>query len=110
MIDIEMLDNYWEQTNGGKIDLIKIDVEGYELSVLKGAHQILLSYHPVLIIEINDSNLRNNNTTASALIQFLKELGYDYITTTDKKRKITASDNFERCHFDIVATTKGAVS
>jgi len=35
-----------------KIDLIKVDVEGYELPVLEGAKRILREHGPVLIIEI----------------------------------------------------------
>lgn len=35
----------------GKISAIKIDTEGYELSVLEGATEILREFHPVLWIE-----------------------------------------------------------
>lgn len=38
---------------GGRIDLIKIDVEGAELSVLKGARGVLAEHRPILIIEFN---------------------------------------------------------
>jgi hypothetical protein len=34
-----------------KIDLIKIDVEGAEFNVLKGAKRILKEYRPIIIIE-----------------------------------------------------------
>lgn len=35
-----------------KIDVIKIDVEGYEFEVLKGAHNIIKSHRPHLFIEL----------------------------------------------------------
>jgi len=35
-----------------KIDVIKIDVEGYELNVLKGAKKLLKKFRPLIIIEI----------------------------------------------------------
>ena len=35
-----------------KIDFIKIDVEGYELNVLKGARRILSEMQPIIMIEI----------------------------------------------------------
>ena len=38
-----------------KPDLIKIDVEGEELKVLKSSEQILKKYKPVIIIEINEN-------------------------------------------------------
>jgi hypothetical protein len=36
---------------GRKVDVIKIDVEGHELEVLRGARQSLEAHHPALIIE-----------------------------------------------------------
>jgi len=42
----------------GKVDVIKIDVEGAEIEVLKGAKNLLESDKPILIIEVlNDINL-----------------------------------------------------
>jgi FkbM family methyltransferase len=35
----------------GRVDLIKIDVEGMELDVLEGAAQSIARYHPVLMVE-----------------------------------------------------------
>jgi len=40
-----------------KIDLIKIDVEGYEIEVLKGALKTIKSQRPILIIEVNPKRL-----------------------------------------------------
>jgi len=48
---VKPLDFILRITNS-KIDLVKIDVEGYELLVLDGATQILREHKPVLIIEI----------------------------------------------------------
>ena len=38
-----------------KIDLIKIDVNGHELSVVKGLSKIIKRDKPALIIETNDN-------------------------------------------------------
>lgn len=46
-IDVKLLDDIVEE----RIDLIKIDVEGMELEVLKGAKNILSKYKPILYIE-----------------------------------------------------------
>lgn len=37
-----------------KVDLIKIDVEGYELFVLKGLNKLLKKYRPQIIFEFNE--------------------------------------------------------
>jgi FkbM family methyltransferase len=50
-VRVKPLDYILEVTSS-RIDLIKIDVEGYELLVLNGAEVILREHRPVLIIEI----------------------------------------------------------
>jgi FkbM family methyltransferase len=50
-VSVNPLDSIFDITDK-RIDLIKIDVEGYELFVIEGAKNILRQYHPVLIIEI----------------------------------------------------------
>jgi FkbM family methyltransferase len=51
------------------VDFIKIDVEGYELEVLKGATNILNKYEPLIQMETNDD-----------AHEYLLEIGYEYIT------------------------------
>lgn len=46
-----------ELLQGYEIDFIKIDVEGAEIEVLKGATQVMDSSRPVIMIEIRDNNL-----------------------------------------------------
>lgn len=62
-----------------RIDLIKIDVEGYELNVLKGARNVLERFRPMVVVEVIDANLRANGHRAAELIDFLTALGYYFI-------------------------------
>jgi len=55
------------------VGCIKIDVEGHEDAVLRGAKRILLRDHPSLIIEIEERHKRHSVSTVNA---FLEELGY----------------------------------
>lgn len=59
-----------EFTFNGTPGLIKIDVEGHELSVVKGMVQLLGKHSPLLAIEMT--------TPRSQLIRLLRELGYNY--------------------------------
>lgn len=56
--------------NSEKIKAIKIDVEGFELNVLKGSISILKKGHPLLIIEITDSKEEKSITN------FLDKFGF----------------------------------
>ena len=50
-VDVDTLDNIVSELQLNRVDLIKIDVEGVEAEVLKGAKGILEKYHPKCIIE-----------------------------------------------------------
>ena len=54
-------------------DFVKIDVEGFEYSVLTGASSLLRDKRPMLMIEIRDSN-------RDRCFQHLRELGYVLIS------------------------------
>jgi FkbM family methyltransferase len=50
-------------------DFVKIDVQGWELNVLRGARETILKYRPVLVIERNSHNERETT-------EYLEGLGY----------------------------------
>jgi FkbM family methyltransferase len=52
-IKIETLDNFLSNTNLARLDLLKIDTEGYELNVLRGAINSIKKFRPLIIIEFN---------------------------------------------------------
>ena len=51
-----------------RVDFIKIDVQGAELSVLTGCKQIIKNFCPILMIEIDLASLRRYGTDAKTLI------------------------------------------
>lgn len=57
---------------GRSVDFIKIDVEGYELNVLKGSAKLIGQCHPVVLCEIE----RRHNPHTSAVFHELRGLGY----------------------------------
>ena len=50
-----------------KVGFVKIDVEGFELSVLQGMHNILKKYKPFIMIEIQTKNYDQVNTILTDL-------------------------------------------
>ncbi|HBE20261.1 MAG TPA: hypothetical protein DEG17_07890 [Cyanobacteria bacterium UBA11149] len=69
------LDDYWDTINM-PVKLIKIDVEGAELEVLRGAEKLLAQCKPVLLIEVHGFALPNFNASVKDLRNFLREHGY----------------------------------
>jgi FkbM family methyltransferase len=102
-IEIYTIDQIMTEKKISRPDIIKIDVEGYELRVLKGAEKTLKEYMPILFIELDDNNLREQKSSALALIQYVRSLGY-VIVDASKDLLINEFTNFKNCHIDIICT------
>lgn len=64
-----------------KIDFIKIDVEGGELNVLKGAKRILINNRPIILFECGLGASEYYNTKPGDIFQFLRDdCGYSLFT------------------------------
>lgn len=57
---------------------IKIDVEGMEINVLRGAENTIKAYRPVMLIEINRPALERNNSSAEEIFEWLKNHHYSF--------------------------------
>ena len=75
-VEVETVDRYVEQHRIARLDLIKADIEGWELRMLMGARQTLATLKPALVLEAVDAYLARAGDSRSALWRFLSELGY----------------------------------
>ncbi|MGH9740601.1 MAG: FkbM family methyltransferase [Candidatus Acidiferrales bacterium] len=55
-----------------KVSVMKVDAEGSEVGILRGAHKFLRTNRPVIIIEANDVVLRQAQTSALELAEILR--------------------------------------
>lgn len=73
------LDSLWLSGKiASEIDVIKIDAQGSEGLIVKGAKQILKNQHPKLLMEFEPVMLKNNGTEPLELIEELESYGYDF--------------------------------
>ena len=70
------LDRYIVQNNPGKVSFIKMDVDGHECHVLRGARELLGGDKPVLLMEIMPYGLEEQGDSLEKLFEILLPLGY----------------------------------
>jgi FkbM family methyltransferase len=77
-ITINRLDDVVKENNLSYPDLIKIDVQGYEMEVLKSAENVLKNT-PFLIIELSFVELYKNQPPTSQLLDYLERFNFRII-------------------------------
>jgi hypothetical protein len=72
-ISVEKMDElYIDKKN---LCFIKIDVEGFESKVLKGAKKTISAHYPIIVLEQHKIDFSENETES---ILLLKEMGYKF--------------------------------
>lgn len=102
-IAIKTFDDYFRDAGLKTVDCIKIDIEGAELLMLKGAREVLKRFKPVLLVEIDARYTSRYGYVPDELYGFLRSLGYtclyvfkgkqryDFVSMKDALQK---GDNF----------------
>lgn len=86
--------------------VIKIDVEGWELHVLKGLEKTITQYRPVMLIEFTESNLKAAGTSPAELGSYIHSLNYDLFSYDPRHRKLISLHEFNFGHKNLVAKPK----
>ena len=77
LVGVEVEATYLDKYSHLKPTFLKVDVEGFEIEVLKGAQEILKS-KPKLAIEVHVDMLRNYNSAVEDLFSLIDEEGYTF--------------------------------
>ena len=88
LISCQVLDDYVRERGMARIDMMKIDVEGSELNVLKGGRKTLEHFRPKLLMELNPSHLERAGATADCIFTLLSKYGYS-IARIEHNSKLT---------------------
>jgi FkbM family methyltransferase len=84
-INLISLDNFTRNKNIKKISILKIDTEGYDLEVLKGAQNLLKQQNIEFIqVETKISGNCNRFVQANEFVNFLDKYDYDLIGIYDQ--------------------------
>jgi FkbM family methyltransferase len=73
-VPVVTMDEYF-RGESARIAAVKVDVEGHELSVFRGAEEVLSRHGPLLVFEAEERHLQPGGVRR--VIGFLQERGYD---------------------------------
>jgi len=105
-IKVKRLDEYIKDNKLKSVSLIKIDVEGYEYSVLKGLQGYFetTSFRPVIICEITPSAYKLLEININKLLEYMQMYGYKPYNIINIKKEIDIRQF--KCGKDVVFICK----
>jgi FkbM family methyltransferase len=103
-IEVMKLDTFAE-LNRYEVDIMKIDVEGYEMSVIEGAMDVIGTLRPTIVIELLRKWMKPFGYSPQDVLQLLSDLGYvcfeignDNLSKIQIINKSTLGNNFVFVH------------
>jgi FkbM family methyltransferase len=95
-VPIVRLDDYLERQGITHVDFIKMDVEGAELEVLRGAISLLSRKpRPVWMMEVQDIRTEAFGYSAKDIVEFLRERDFHWFKITQQGKLLPLSDPSE---------------
>ncbi len=79
-VEMTTLDVVWNDLGCPRVSMIKIDVEGAESEVLRGAVECLRAERPFVLLEWNRQNLAAYECPQDFILKFAHEAGYEVMT------------------------------
>jgi len=102
----------------GSVNVLKIDTDGFDFEVIRGARRIIAQTHPVVLFECDPFSNANYVTDCLETLSFFKQSGYNFFLLYDNYGNLmgqySLSDlapfqnllfyqlSAERCYFDIL--------
>lgn len=72
IVDVMPMDRYGLKN----VSIIKIDVQGFEINVLRGAKKTIEENRPIIFIEVEDDQLSRYGESETSLIKEIEDMGY----------------------------------
>jgi FkbM family methyltransferase len=95
-VPIVRLDDYLERQGITHVDFVKMDVEGAELEVLRGATSLLSRKpRPVWMMEVQDIRTEAFGYSAKDIVEFLRERDFHWFKITQQGKLLPLSDPSE---------------
>jgi FkbM family methyltransferase len=95
-VSLIRLDDYVREKSIGRVDIIKIDIEGAELKALEGARETIARFRPLVFMELDLDNLGRAERSPEEVLQYWKSLNYEVsiILVSGETVPVTSSKEF----------------
>lgn len=77
-VPVSTVDDFLKEYGLDRVDLVKIDTEGCELLVLKGAQELIRRCHPNILLEYWEPNTKQFGYRPEEITKLLASLGYKH--------------------------------
>jgi FkbM family methyltransferase len=91
-VPLRTLDSVLADEAAGRVDVIKLDVEGFELQVLRGVRGHIVRDRPVIFGEYAPHLMRCHGAMFAHVVEFFRDLDYRYFTQTEDARFVELSE------------------
>lgn len=106
-VPMTTIDDYVSQHGLSPVDLIKVDVEGFDIAVLRGALRTLRTDQPTLLVEYAPALLRNAGYDPVDLLEIIFS-NYEHVLLIDEPRNVVRA--VERDELAAMADRKNLVN
>lgn len=111
-VSVTTIDSYFADK---QLDILKVDVEGFDTHVLQGARRTLAAHRPAVFVELLTEHLEHGGVSPLDLVSLLSDL-YDNIFVVDSVRcsikQSTRHDLLllagQRVHTNLIAVSRAA--
>ncbi|HSK40629.1 MAG TPA: FkbM family methyltransferase [Arenibaculum sp.] len=86
LVEIRTLDGFVEEAEVPRLDLVKADIEGWELRMLHGADASIGRFRPVFLLEVDPRSLARAGDTVDGLWRFMTDRAYEAFFLPDDGR------------------------
>ena len=83
VVEFDTVDAFVQKNGLSRLDLIKLDVDGYEGKVIRGAKNTLERFRPIILMEIAPSWAKARGENLSEIAKDLAKMGYRFFDEGD---------------------------
>jgi FkbM family methyltransferase len=100
LAEARSLDSILRERADRRVRLVKLDVDGYECDVLRGATAMLRDMRPVFVMELAPYSLEERGSSLDELLSYFVPNGYSFHTLLSRRRLPSTARELQRMVVD----------